>query len=232
MTGSVRTVESRLGYSFKDASKVQEALTHSSYANEDRGAVSNERLEYLGDAVLELCVSEMLYLEHPHWDEGKMTRERSRIVRESSLAEWARGLGVDRALRVGRSLAFQHGTTNASVLADAMEAIFGALYLDGGLEAASAAITSLIERYPQSDDEVGSAPEKDPKTRLQELLQARGSVPPKYELVARTGPGHASTFEVELIMPDGRRLTRGRGPSKKSAEFEAAQAALELIDSE
>lgn len=225
-----KDIEDGLGYRFARAELLDEALTHSSYANEIGSRVFNERLEFLGDAVLELCVSEALFLSHDDWDEGVMTDERSRLVCERSLASWAAKIGVDRSLRAGRSLDSQGGRRNASVLADAMEAIFGAIFLDGGIDAAKKVIARFV-----SMSEVGegdSVHGKDAKSALQEFLQAQGLRPPTYSLVKRSGPDHASTFEVDVVMPDGVVAARGSGSSIKAAEFAAAKIALAKISDE
>lgn len=219
-------IENRLGHSFKDASMLVEALTHSSYANDISSNRHNERLEFLGDAVLELCVSERLFRAHPDWDEGRMTHERSRLVRESTLAVWARSIGIDREIRVGRSLQANRDVSQ-SILADAMEAVIGAVFLDGGIEPASSVIQSLLARCSVREGD-GIQHDKDAKTALQELLQAQGKRPPRYAIKDRSGPDHAPTFKVELLLDDAA-FTYGDGPSIKAAEFKAAEAALEKL---
>ncbi len=225
--------ERRLGYTFGNAAILIEALTHASHANESDIPYHNERLEYLGDAVLELCVSEILFSNHPDFDEGRLTKERSYIVRETTLAGWARALGLPSLLRLGKGLEMQHGRENPSVLADAIEAVLGAVFLDGGYMAAREVIRRYLSDSAQRDAGVAAASDKadkDAKSRLQERLQAMGGKPPSYILKSRTGPDHASTFEVELRLSDGRPLATGRGNSIKSAEFAAAENALAELE--
>jgi ribonuclease-3 len=222
--------EAALGYVFRDRELFEDALTHASYANEHGCARCNERLEFLGDAVLELCVSENLYVTYPDLDEGELSKARSRVVREATLASWARSLGLTALLKIGRGLECQGGRNNPSVLADAMEAVFGAIFLDGGYEVSMVVITDLAGR-----DSMGALADacdlrKDAKSLLQEFLQARGDKPPIYRLKDRTGPDHAAIFEVEAAMTDGRVLSVGRGNSIKNAEFSAAQRALALFE--
>lgn len=216
-------VEQKIGYSFNDRSLLEEALTHSSYANEHALAKFNERLEFLGDAVLELCVSEELFLSRPDWDEGRMTDARTAIVREESLARWGRQIGLVGSLRLGRSLGSPSSLRSQSVLGDAAEAVIGAVYLDGGLDAAKKIAREVMELCGTAAEVVQS---KDPKSRLQELLQAEGRRPPSYSLVARSGPDHDARFTVELSLDDGQVWSSGTGSSIKAAEFRAAEEAL------
>ena len=221
--------EQRLGYAFQNAAILDEALTHASHANESGIPYYNERLEYLGDAVLELCVSEILFSRHPDFDEGRLTKERSLVVREGTLVEWAKALGIPPLLRLGKGLEMQNGRQNASVLADAMEAILGAVFLDGGYEAARQIVRRRMTDVARKDD-CATEPNKDAKSRLQEYLQAMGGKPPSYILKKRTGPDHASTFEVELRLSDGRLFASGKGNSIKNAEFAAAENALTRLE--
>jgi ribonuclease-3 len=222
--------ECRLGHAFRDAAILDEALTHASYANELGIPRYNERLEFLGDAVLELCVSEILFSARPDFDEGRLTKERSLVVREATLAKWAKALGIPDLLRLGRGLEMQNGRKNASVLADAAEAVIGAVFLDGGYDAAKKVVERRMKDEPTENAEDAAAPNKDAKSLLQERLQAAGGKPPSYILKKRTGPDHASTFEVELCLSDGRTFASGRGNSIKSAEFAAAQNALARLE--
>jgi ribonuclease-3 len=223
----LRDFAKRLGYDFHNPKILEEALTHSSYANELGDGVCNERLEYLGDAVLELCVSEVLFLTRPEFDEGALTKARARVVCAASLASWASGLQISGLLRVSRGLESQGGRDNPSVLADAMEAVLGAVFLDGGYEEASSVVRRLAASAVIGPD--GAESNKDAKTQLQEALQAMGSHPPTYRLSRRSGPDHALTFEVEAVLPDGSVFATGRGGSIKSAEFAAAEIALRRL---
>lgn len=236
-TGDGKAVfERRLGHTFQNAAILDEALTHASHANEAGIPYYNERLEYLGDAVLELCVSEILFSNHPDFDEGRLTKERSYIVREATLAKWAQTLGIPSLLRLGKGLEMQNGRENASILADAMEAVLGAVFLDGGYMAARKVVGRHMANGAQRDADAAVASNranreaKDAKSRLQERLQAMGGKPPSYVLKRRTGPDHASTFEVELCLSDGRAFAAGLGNSIKSAEFAAAENALAQLE--
>lgn len=224
--------ERRLGYVFKGESLLGEALTHSSHANESNAPHHNERLEYLGDAVLELCVSEMLFKSYPNFNEGRLTKERSYIVREATLARWAVSLGIPALLRLGKGMEIQGGRKNPSILADAMEAVLGAVFLDGGYRAVSKIVENLAgsESSLPHEQAFDQHDEKDTKSRLQEALQAIGDKPPTYTLKNRTGPDHASTFEVEVTLTDGTILSTGKGNSIKNAEFAAADAAIKELE--
>ncbi len=217
--------EEKLGYAFHNPGIFREALTHASYANELGLPLFNERLEYLGDAVLELCVSEMLFVAHPDYTEGELTKARSLFVCERTLASWASRARLYELLLLGKGLERQGGRKNPSILADAVEAVFGAVFLDGGYEAARAVVARFVDSLrPGSGGEV-----RDPKSRLQELLQARGEKPPQYRLISRSGPDHATFFKVELISSSGNVLASGTGSSIKAAEFEAAETALLIL---
>ena len=208
-----------------DAAHLEEALTHPSYANEMRSKVHNQRLEFLGDAVLELCSSELLFVEFPDADEGELTRRRAQLVNADALAEFARYAGVDTALRLGRGAEANGLRQSKNVLADAVEALIAAAYLDGGLPAAREACGHLLRRGLQHDDV------SDPKTDLQELLQSRKLGAPTYELVNSGGPAHERWFQVEVkvaelvlaIAPPGAR--RARSPPRCSPRPQTARPA-------
>jgi ribonuclease-3 len=224
--GHEQYLERELGYAFRDRELFEEALTHASYANEN-GRGCNERLEFLGDAVLELCVSEILYSSRDDLDEGGLSKTRSQLVRKTTLASLARAIRLPETLRLGRGLECQGGRGNQSIMADAMEAVLGAVFLDGGYEAAMNVVTGLLYRMEQTVSPGGSEAEvKDAKSALQEMLQAEGDKPPVYRLAKRTGPDHAATYEVEATSSDGRVLAVGRGGSIKTAEFAAAKQAF------
>ena len=224
--GYEHDLERELGYAFRDRGIFEEALTHASYANEN-GCVCNERLEFLGDAVLELCVSEILYSSRGDLDEGGLSKARSQLVRKTTLASWARAIRLPVMLRLGRGLEGQGGRGNQSIMADAMEAVLGAVFLDGGYEASINVVTGLLYRIEQTvASDGGEADIKDAKSALQEMLQAEGDKPPAYRLTRRTGPDHAAIYEVEASSSDGRVLATGRGSSIKTAEFAAAKQAF------
>lgn len=219
-------LEERLRYRFRDVSLLVTALTHSSWANE-HGTVHNERLEFLGDAVLEVNISHEIYKRFPQEREGGMTRLRSRLVSEGKLAELARSLGLGEMLFMGRGEESQGGRERPALIADAMEAVLGAVYLDGGHEEASALIHRLYaDRWPAPETDKKS---KDYKTRLQEATQAILHSLPVYVPLSSSGPEHAKIFRVQLELSDGRCFV-AEGGSLKRAEQEAARLALAALD--
>lgn len=217
-------VEACLRYSFRDKELLHQALVHRSYAHEAGLKTHNEPLEFLGDAVLNFLVAERIMRRRPELDEGEMTRLRASMVNARHLAREAVELGLDRALRLGRGEENSGGRTKASLLADAMEAVIGAVFLDGGIRPARSLILRrfgpLIEKAPAQ-----GAKNTDPKTRLQETAQANGWELPVYRLVEEHGPDHAREFVVEVLLK-GECRGRGQGSSKKQAEQIAAAAAL------
>ncbi len=217
-----------MGYTFKDAALLCLALTHSSYANENPDKISgnNERLEYLGDAVLELCMSEMLYTQFPEAAEGKLTRMRSKLVSEPALADKARELKVGEVLFLGKGEAMQGGRERDSLLADVQEALLGAVFLDGGYSAAKDVVKKIF--MPQVAVLKDIKKPRDSKSRLQEFTQEKFKVLPVYTLVDSTGPDHAKVFTVEVTLPDGTLLV-ATGSSLKRAEQDAAASALEYF---
>ncbi len=218
-------LEERLQYRFHDISLLATALTHSSWANE-HNTVHNERLEFLGDAVLEVNVSHEIYKRFPQEREGGMTRLRSRLVSEGKLAELARSLHLGEMLFMGRGEEAQGGRERPALIADAMEAVLGAVYLDGGHEEASALIHRLYaDRWPEPGTDRKS---KDYKTRLQEATQSILHSLPVYLPLSSSGPEHAKTFRVQLELSDGRSFV-AEGGSLKRAEQEAARLALEAL---
>ena len=208
-------------------SKFEEALTHSSYANEHRSErlADNQRLEFLGDAVLDLCVSELLLDKLPHSDEGVLSRAYGALVNGESLARWARENEVGPALRVGKGAAATGISERTNVLADTVEALVAAVYLEGGLSAARA-VSERIVASGMADATALSR--RDSKTALQELVQARGELAPAYRLISVEGPDHDREF-VMAVDIGGRELAQGRGRTKKLAEQVAASAALGIV---
>lgn len=215
-------IQKKIGYSFMEKDLLTEALTHSSYANESGSSSHNERIEYLGDAVLELTVSDLLYSKYKDLDEGQLTRIRSQIVCEKKLYEWALAVGLRDAIRLGRSL-IKKGPTSA-IAADAAESLFGAVFLDGGYNAA----LTLAKAYLDFHGGELSPDRQDSKTMLQETLQAMGRGVPYYRTVERTGPDHSLRFKVEVTIGD-ELLAEAWGNTIKEAEFEAAGAAFKKI---
>ena len=222
----MRDLEKKLNYTFRNQALLEEALNHSSYANEHRagGLRSNERLEFLGDSVLGFVTAEFLFCQHPDLPEGDLTRIRAALVCEQSLYEVAQKLGLGQYLKLGRGEEAQGGRERPALLADAMEAVLGAVYLDGGHDEAARLVTRLYEG--QWPDPASARKGKDYKTRLQEVTQARFRALPVYAPLASSGPEHAKVFEVRLELPDGRSFPASGG-SLKRAEQEAARKALE-----
>ncbi|HEY0513375.1 MAG TPA: ribonuclease III [Thermoanaerobaculia bacterium] len=215
-------LEKRLGYRFKRPDLLELSLTHRSWANEQGIPEHYERLEFLGDAVLGLVTGEWLYAGHPELPEGELSKHKAQLVSRDTLAKHALELDLGASLRIGVGEERSGGRTKASLLADSMEAVFGAVYLDGGLEAARRAILEMVESayHERSRQAVTDA-----KTQLQEVAQALGWDLPEYRLTESLGPDHDKTFVVECWLA-GALGGRGEGPSKKVAEQRAAADAL------
>ena len=227
-TTCLRSLEKRLGVAFGDRELLAAALVHSSFHNENRGAVerSNERLEFLGDALLGAMVAEELYRRHRDWSEGELTGARAALVSGESLAQVGSELDLGGHLLLGRGEEGSGGRERPTNLAAAMEAVVGAVFLDQGYEAAREAVLRLLSG-PLSTVDRGDLP-ANPKAKLQEIVQARGLGPPTYPVVEATGLDHARTFKVDVIV-DGRVMGRGAGRRKALAEEEAARAALKAL---
>jgi ribonuclease-3 len=206
---------------------LEQALTHPSLANERRGVIHNQRLEFLGDAVLGLCASEELYRTFPDADEGMLTRLRAQLVNAEALAAWGRAAGLTSVLRVGRGAAGAGLRESTNVLADAVEAIIAAAYLEAGLDAARRLSSAIVQHGLAT---VSPTALRDAKSELQERLQALGQPAPHYELVETTGPAHERRFRVR-VTGAGRQLGEGEGRSKRAAEQAAASTALEALGS-
>ncbi len=223
-------LERTLAYVFRDRDRLREAMTHRSLLNEIReeGRRDNERLEFLGDAVLGLMIAEWLMEEFPEEQEGELTRLRALLVREKTLAEVAGELDLGRYLFLGKGEEQMAGRRKRSILADAFEALLGAVYLDGGIEPARRIVRDRLGRFLR---EAKSRRRRvtDPKTQLQELLLSLFHTAPVYEVIGEEGPDHAKTFDVELRLK-GRVLGRGRGRSKKEAEQDAADRFLKELE--
>lgn len=224
----MESLEKKLGYTFRNKTLLSEALNHSSYANEHRGQglESNERLEFLGDSVLGFVTAEFLFLRHPDLPEGDLTRIRAALVCEESLHEVAQSLGLGDHLKLGRGEEAGGGRTRPSILADATEAVFAAVYLDGGIEAASALIHRVLLDCQR--EEVVEEKRKDYKTALQELVQRQPDQELVYRMAGESGPDHNKTFLAEVLL-NGAVVGTGEGHSKKEAEQSAARAALEKL---
>ncbi len=217
-------LEAILDYDFRDQSLLALALTHPSVAQEDEGMTQhNQRLEFLGDAVLQLVITHELYQKFCDADEGPLTKARARLVNRRSLANQARGLGLGEYLRISRGEEMSGGRERQSALGDAFEAVVGAVYLDSGFTAVSHLVKRLFQAELQEIKLISSL--DNPKGELQELLQAQSSSPPQYELVSVSGPDHDRNF-VCSVYHGGKELGRGSGKSKKEAEGQAALMAL------
>ena len=218
-------LERRLSYVFGRPELLSEALSHRSYVFErtSESLADNERLEFLGDAVLELAITALLHRLHPQASEGRLTRLRAHLVNEQTLSILARETGLGRFLKLGRGEAASGGADKPSLLSDALEAVLGAVFLDGGFDAACRVVRRLWG--PLLEEDGPGAAHKDHKTRLQELLQEQEGLTPTYALTGSEGPDHERTFQVEVRVRD-RVMGAGEGRSKKEAEQEAARVAL------
>ncbi len=214
----------KLGYEFNQPQLLQRALTHRSYAPEH-----NERLEFLGDSILGCVIAQHLYRCYPQLSEGELSRLRSSLVREETLATLAQQLDLGSHLRLGEGELKSGGFRRPSILADALEALFGAVLLDAGFAAAEQAVLNLYVPYLEKVDV--QALGKDAKTLLQEYLQARRIPLPTYSVMATQGHAHEQSFEVECAIPTLKIFTRGSGTSRRNAEQQAAQAAYQIIQS-
>ena len=225
MMGKLNELEQKIGYRFSDFSYLEHAMRHSSYCNEQKMArfMNNERLEFLGDAVLELVTSEFLYLNYPKMPEGEATRKRASMVCEQTLALCAKEIDLGSYLYLGKGEDHTGGRERASVISDALEALIGAIYLDGGFTSAK----EFVERFILNGIE-----EKqlffDSKTIFQEMMQSITTEPIHYKMVGEEGPDHCKTFTVELFVGD-RSAGIGSGKSKKAAEQAAAYDAIKKI---
>ena len=222
----MKKLEEKLGYSFGNPALLENALTHSSYANENRakGETSNERLEFLGDSVLGMVVADYLFRSHPDMPEGELTRTRAALVCEDSLVEVAAQLELGSYLKLGRGEDAGGGRRRPSIQADAVEAVIAAVYLDGGIGSAR----KLITRFILTDNRREQGGPRDYKTALQELVQRESGQVLSYRLTGESGPDHAKVFAVEVEL-NGAPVGAGEGRSKKEAEQQAAREALELM---
>jgi ribonuclease-3 len=222
--GATPELQQRLGYRFKQPALLAEALTHSSHS-----VPHNERLEFMGDALLDLVISDVLYQRFDKAREGELSRMRSTLVREQTLHQVALELNLGQELRLGEGEHRSGGARRASILADALEALFGAVYRDGGLASVSEVIVNLFRSrldaiHPGVDT-------KDSKTRLQEWLQARRLALPVYEVTSVRGAAHEQVFDVECHIESRQLRAQGSGSSRRIAEQEAARAAFEALES-
>lgn len=226
---SFASLQSRLGYAFRDESLLRLALTHPSIAHEGGGVQPhNQRLEFLGDAVLQLILTRELYEKFQEFSEGPLTKARAGLVNQNSLAERAGALDLGAHLILSRGEDMGGGRERPSALADAYEALLGAIFLDGGFEAAREFVLREFSTMFAPDQASGLPDIENPKGELQELLQSRSPEAPQYHVISTTGPDHDRVFEC-TVQHGGVELARGRGRSKKTAESDAALAALKKL---
>ncbi len=227
----VQRLQKLIGYQFKDPELLTEALTHPSLAHEKSGVGNhhNQRLEFLGDAVLQLMLTDYIYRLHPDLPEGKLTQIRAHLANRHALFRRAQGCDLGKFLMLGKGEEASGGRERLSNLADAYEALLGAIYLDGGVRATRKfVISQFAEEFKQIKR---ATPRQNPKGLLQEMLQARSPANPFYRVVDESGPDHNKYFEA-VVEWEGREIGRGRGCSKKQAETAAAEAALRTLDQE
>ena len=222
----IKDLEAAIGYKFKNIALLQNALAHSSYANErwHNSLMSNERLEFLGDSILGMCVAEYLYCTFPDRPEGELTRMRADMVCEQTLANVAGRIGLGSHLLLGKGEEQGGGRTRNSILADAVESVIAATFLDGGMDAAK----KFIQKYILVEVPVKKLHNVDYKTSLQELVQQKKNQVLTYTLVGESGPDHDKHFEVEVCL-NGKVVGLGSGSSKKRAEQDAARVAIEAL---
>jgi ribonuclease III len=220
-------LQQQIAYTFNNKALVETALQHSSFVNENptSGLQDNERMEFLGDAILNAIISHLLMARHPELKEGELSKIRSLLVNKAHLAKVAKQIHLGEFLQLGKGEIQSSGRKKASILADAFEALLAAVYLDGGFDRAYALIQRLFEDFFNTIST--SAIYFDYKSRLQELVQATLKSQPEYVIISENGPDHDKTFEVALSVGEIR--TTGKGKSKKAAEQEAAKSALELL---
>lgn len=214
-----------LGYQFTQPELAQAALRHPSIIGRREGVAVFERLEFLGDRVLGLVVADLLYTTFPQEAEGPLTRRHSALVRAEALADVARQSGLQNELQLAGNEAAHGGASNDNILADAFEALLGAIYLDGGMAAAAPIVHRIFEPRIHAEP----IAQRDAKTMLQEWTQARGPDLPRYEVLAQSGPPHAPVFEVLVTVPGGH-SAKGQGSSKQQAQQVAAAALLEILE--
>lgn len=224
----LKSVQEKLHYSFADSDLLTLALTHRSFWNEHQQAVPghNERLEFLGDAVLDIVISDYLYRRFPEMKEGDLSEKRSSLVDASACAGYLNHLGLEEAVLLGKGESVNHGKGRSSICADAFEALIGAIYLDGGLEEAT---RFFFYHFESILDETLGKGARNPKAELQDVVQRRFHETPVYEVIEETGPSHEKQFVV-IVLVQGTQCGEGRGNSKKEAQNEAAYRALEALE--
>lgn len=222
----MNSLEQKIGYTFKNKRLLQRALSHSSYANENKSiGGSNERLEFLGDAVLSIVVSDAIFKDYTNLPEGELTRIRASLVCEKSLFLFAKSIDLGSYLKLGKGEKINGGQTRPSILSDAFEAVIAAIYLDGGIDAATEFVMKFVR--PELDCHDGGI-FKDFKTKLQEIIQQNPEEHLEYRLVSESGPDHDKRFTVEVCL-NSNVIGKGTGHSKKQAEQLAAKEAITLM---
>jgi ribonuclease-3 len=226
---ALESIQQALGHYFRDLDLLRRALTHPSYVNEhpEDGVGDNQRLEFLGDAVLDFVTGAWVYRHYADFDEGRMTRLRAALVRAETLAQLARQVKIGEAMRLGHGEEEAGGRERDANLCDAFESVVGALYLDGRMAVVENFVEPLIE--PVAEATLATAADQDAKSRLQEWSQAQSGITPRYRIVTEQGPDHAKTFVAEVFL-DKRVVGQGEGHSKQAAEQAAAQAAWEGLE--
>ena len=224
-SSALAELQIRLGYAFRQAGLLQQAVTHRSFSSDH-----NERLEFLGDSVLNLSVANMLYVQLSSLPEGDLSRVRANLVKQDTLHQLAKTLDLSAVMRLGEGEMRSGGQSRPSILADALEAIIGAVYLDGGYQDAQALVERLFQKVDIKPDMQAAG--KDPKTELQEWLQGRKFALPKYTVVATSGAAHRQQFEVSCEVTELRQTQQGSGASRRAAEQAAAAALLQILKSE
>lgn len=220
-------LEEKLGYIFKNKELLNTALTHKSYSIKGSGIINNERLEFLGDSILGFCAAEYLYNNYNHLSEGELTKVRSMVVCEKALFKVAKSIELGKYIKLGRGEEHTDGRNRPSILSDAMEALFAAIYLDSDILNVKKIIISLIENSIK--EAVASRDYRDFKTLLQEFTQRDGGASPVYNLINEEGPDHDKVFTVEVCV-NGKQIALGKGRSKKEAEKLAAKQAMEILN--
>lgn len=223
---SLKQLQELLGYTFKNESLLNTALTHRSCLNEPGVTESYERLEFLGDAVLEMIISVYLFNKYPSKMEGYLTAARSATVRTESLSKISKDHGFDTYINMSKGEEQTGGRNNPSILEDVIESLMGAIFMDGGLEAANHFFTKFI--LPNAEEIINEDQLKDAKSILQEKVQSKGYTSPIYKTIKELGPDHEKTFEVVVLVGE-KEITTGSGKSKQEAEQNAAKLAIELI---
>lgn len=226
MSGSLKQLQQEIGYQFKNPDLLREAVTHKSYAAEWNVKYDNQRLEFFGDAVVELVLTKYLYNRYPDLQEGDLTKIRSAVVNQDSLARFARSIGLGSYMQFGQGEIDSHGSERESTISDAFEALAAAIYLDGGYDEAEKFILSVFTKeIPDPRDMLATL---NPKGILQEYAQAEYGKTPTYQVLQVSGPQHEPCFEVAVFL-DGKQLGTGKAQNRKNAEQAAALAALQQL---